>query len=128
MPVYCPDVAGTVSGCFRFCRPDVPEYADKDIIIKNIVDIIPKELELLCFNSGKYKVYIRNFRENDYRTYVVIEDTKGNSWIEQMLISNNNEVGPGNIYDINEEDSECLRKELLKYKEVAVKEIDITIP
>lgn len=27
MPVYCPDVAGTVSGCFRFCRPDVPEYA-----------------------------------------------------------------------------------------------------
>lgn len=32
MPVYCPDVAGTVSGCFRFCRPDVPEYAPPLII------------------------------------------------------------------------------------------------
>jgi hypothetical protein len=109
-------------------KPDYQSFENKDKIIQNIMNIIPEELELLCFNSGKYKVYIRDFRKNDYRTYVVIEDDGGNIWLEQILISDNNEVGTGRIYDLNEEDSESLRKEVIKYKEVAVKEIDIYIP
>ncbi|NLD93179.1 MAG: hypothetical protein GX639_10985 [Fibrobacter sp.] len=109
-------------------KPDYQSFKDKDIILQNIVAIIPKELELLCFNSGEYKAYIRDFRKNDYRTYVVIEDNNGGMWIEQMLISDNCEVGTGRIYDLYEEGYEGLIYDLKKYKEAAVEEIDINIP
>ncbi len=29
----CPDVAGTLSGCFRFGCPNAPEYALKTVIV-----------------------------------------------------------------------------------------------
>lgn len=62
MPVYCPDVAGTVSGCFRFCRPDVPEYAigiGEPVIRLEDMRFMKRcrEIEFVEFNGIYLKVY-----------------------------------------------------------------------
>ena len=59
MPVYCPDVAGTVSGCFRFCRPDVPEYAIVGLNDVMIIFITLKKYFLPRFSIYKEHYFIK---------------------------------------------------------------------
>jgi hypothetical protein len=104
-------------------KPDYQSFTDKEIIIQNIIEFIPQDLEQAGFTSGQYKAYIRDFRENDYRTYVVIDDKKGNTWIQKVGISDNGEAEVDKILDVNE----GYKGLAAKYREAAVKEIDVTV-
>lgn len=105
-------------------KPVYENYQGKDNVIQNIIEFIPKDLEQAGFTSGQYKAYIRDFRENDYRTYIVVEDNEGNMWIKQASISDNGDIGPGRTLDV----TEGLKELAAKYKDAAIKEIDVTVP
>lgn len=107
----------------KISEPDYQSFTDKEIIIQNIIEFIPQDLEQAGFTSGQYKAYIRDFRENDYRTYVVIDDKKGNTWIQKVGISDNGEAEVDKILDVNE----GYKGLAAKYREAAVKEIDVTV-
>ncbi|WAM35836.1 hypothetical protein [Caldicellulosiruptor acetigenus] len=82
----------------KVVQPDFgPMTEYKRDIIKTIRGLLTYELEFWKLKKGKYKAYIRNFRENADITYVLYEDEKGNMWIIDVPINEDGIIGPGKM-------------------------------
>jgi len=55
--IRCPDASGLMSGCFRNCRPDTPEYA---LIAKGLEIVWLPLLE--SFRTFKGNIALENIR------------------------------------------------------------------
>ncbi|MDD4592364.1 MAG: hypothetical protein PHG06_18340 [Parabacteroides sp.] len=66
-------------------EPVYPEMTEqKENLLNDFVNKLPYELKKLNYQVGKYNLYIKNFRKNDYRTFAVLEDALGESWVIKM--------------------------------------------
>lgn len=110
----------------KVSKPSFPPLAGKrGQIISKIQEKLPYELKTRYnMKPGKYKAYIRNFRENENFTYVVIEDEKGNGWILTIDITDDENVYMYNMdYISTGKESEYIANQ---YKKVSIlKEIQI---
>ena len=81
-------------------KPTFPEMnSERKKIIKNIEALIPNLIqEVYGKKKGSYKVYIRNFRNEEGSTYVVIESKEGKDWMIKVGILGDGSVVEGNTY------------------------------
>ncbi|MGE5474543.1 MAG: hypothetical protein ACM3UU_10015 [Ignavibacteriales bacterium] len=80
-------------------QPVFPKLTDtKEKIVDEIEDKIVERLKL-WEKTGTYKVYIRNFKENNYNTYAVIEDAKGKMWVLEIALEENGFIGTGKFLE-----------------------------
>ncbi|MEK3911123.1 hypothetical protein [Paenibacillus sp. FSL H7-0331] len=77
------------------------------------------------FHAGVYKLFIRNFRGNDYKTKVVIEDQEGKQWVHEISLSDDGKVGSGKIF--SSEESKGLSYQANQFKQNMAAEKTVTI-
>ncbi len=105
-----------------------PEYPITTDERKKIIEVIEKELirslkEDTLFPKGAYKIYIRNFRDNDFGTKAVIESLEGETWLRDVSIDSENRIALGRVYTGNELKS--MEYEVSQYKKVAILEMKV---
>ena len=110
----------------KITKPIFPTMTPKR---KKTIEYIEKNLpkvmkDFYSLDKGKYKAYIRNFRDNDYRTYVVIEDCNGVRGIIDYII---NKKGISAVKYENIGGNDYLKYLANQYKKVAVSEKEIPI-
>jgi hypothetical protein len=73
---------------------------------------------------GIYQVYMRNYRDNDIHTNIVIENVDGKSWILDVNLYDDGNVFPGKFYEVTNEN---LKHQAEQYKKVAVIKKEIKV-
>lgn len=107
----------------KFDKATEPEYPITTDTRKKIIEDIEKRLiqslkEDTIFSKGTYRIYIRNFKDNDFGTKAVIESAEGEVWIRAVDIDSENRIGFGRVYSTNEFPS--MEYEANQYKKVAI--------
>lgn len=86
--------------------------------ISNLISEGIKNRKDWSFNPGEYTLYVANFRDNANRTYVLVENAKGDEWLFNVILRDN-----FTSFDIVEQperlDSEALKHMGNQYKKVA---------
>lgn len=111
-----------------FDEAKLPEYdlmkEYKEIILNNIYDLVKNVLKIWDFNPGEYIISVRNFRKNDWNTYVIVSDSNQNKWILDVYIEYDGTVGENKFYKA---DNELLKNLIRKFEELIIKSYKINI-
>jgi|GEM_PF-3301201 len=105
-------------------QPDYPQINDvREDTIKRISDLVPDTLKSFGL-KGIYNVYIRNFRNNDSSTNVVIKGSSGKRWILDINLYDDGIVEKGKFYEVKNENLNYLATQ---YEKVTIKQIEVEI-
>ena len=66
---------------------------------------------------GLFKIYIRNFKDSDYGTYIVVEDSKGKSWVLDIGIDSIGYISTGKFLKVGVDEDKYTANQ---YKKVSV--------
>lgn len=109
----------------EFGKVTEPEYppidAKREETIKDIEAAIPKAMDSWSFKKGIYKVFLRNFKRTENRTYAVIEKVNGKTWILNVSLPDPSEKWKPygtKFFDISE--SEWLSYNAKQYMKFAI--------
>lgn len=113
---------------YKIDRAKKPEYPsstpEKDKVVNNIEATLFNCIkESTVFGKGAYKVFVRNFRNNDISTKAVVEDKQGKSWMVDVILGSEAKVGIGKIF--NSDDTDLLKYYTNQVKKMPLLEKDI---
>ncbi|HZK70817.1 MAG TPA: hypothetical protein VFD03_04750 [Clostridia bacterium] len=96
-----------LSTTFKFqnaIRPDyMPQSLEKEQIVSSMLDQAEKYIrEDLKNMKDKYKIQIIDFRQMDYKTRAIIENSNGDIWILEIFGTDGKKVNYGEHYSVKE--------------------------
>ena len=95
-------------------RPQFPPITkSKEEVFKTIEELVTETIRNWGLKNGIYNIFIRNFRDNDITTSIVIEDGYGNSWILDVNVVT---LIRRDFYEVKNENSIYMAKQ---YKKVS---------
>jgi hypothetical protein len=108
----------------KVSQPNFPSISDTresifNEITQKITDIIKADWGI----HGSYKIYIRNFYDNSFNTYAIIEDTNNKAWLMEITFEENGFISTDKFYEVGEDVDEYTANQ---YKKVSYeKEVKI---
>ena len=101
-------------------QPQYPEMqSEEKDALKEMINKLPQKLKFWGLETGNYKIFVRKFSQNDYTTYVVIENNKGQNWLVDVDMS---ELGKAYLGKVNPLKDEAQKYLAEQYKKVSIEQ------